>query len=171
MWNKLWLKLHKTSRSATLTQTLYFIYSRLHLTTRSISSFSLNSKALCCSCPSLHSDLKQLLFSCPAALSFWHSDWRQINRIFHTSLIFNILSTFMSSLDDQFHLSHYDKKKLFYLPLHSNKLLLTGKMHQAFPLKCSGMQFTIIIDWTEHIQFSPLKFTIETLYSSLSQKF
>lgn len=64
-WNKIWARSLKTSRSASTTQSMFFLYHRLFFTPISIANFAHTNNKTCWSCDYPLADLLHLLFSCP----------------------------------------------------------------------------------------------------------
>lgn len=98
VWNKIWLKLRKSSRAASTIQTLFYIYNRLLLTPSILNSRHTDIADTCWTCSSPHADLYHMLFLCTPVHSFWKKVWAQINSIFNSSHPFSIPCIFLGSI-------------------------------------------------------------------------
>lgn len=100
-WDKIWLKLRKSSRAASTIQTLFFIYHRLLFTPLVLSIRYTNLEDKCWTCASPHADLIHMLFKCKFTLQFWNQVWTQINIIFDSHHPFSEVHLFLGSLAPQ----------------------------------------------------------------------
>lgn len=98
LWNNIWTKIRKTSHTASLTQTLFYIYNRLLLSPQTLHKRFSSVSDTCWSCAAPNADLLHMLFICPFVYTFWKHVWIQINSIFCTNLPFSLTNIFLGSL-------------------------------------------------------------------------
>lgn len=97
-WDKIWTKIRKSSRAASTTQTLFFIYNRLLLSLVTLHKRFPNTPDMCWMCLVPQANLFHMLFLCPRVHIFWRQVWSQINLIFDTNFPFSFLHIFLGSL-------------------------------------------------------------------------
>lgn len=101
-WDRVWQKLFKTSKAASLTQSLYLVFSRVVMTPCLLHKFNSSISTLCWSCANDVGSLIHLLYYCPKVFDFWKAIWSKCLDIFSLDVPFNIHNIFLGTLSPDF---------------------------------------------------------------------
>lgn len=78
MWAPLWGTVTRASRSAAITQSMYFLLHRAHLIPVKVSKWDRSSTGNCWSCQRAKGTFLHMFYECPFVQSYWREVWHKI---------------------------------------------------------------------------------------------